>query len=117
MPTFDKSKVTSKPKLYTKNICKLLKVPHRPHYKCFILKKFRKLGWREQNKFLQELKKKSGMTYVSSYFIFNILEKYYLEENIIQQQTEHEFSKDQIYLEIDFDNLSKTIISIQNSSH
>ena len=37
-----------KPVLYKRELCKMLKVPYKPHYKCYLKRKLGILSWRER---------------------------------------------------------------------
>jgi hypothetical protein len=37
-----------KPVLYKRQICRLLHIPYKPHYKCYIKRKYSCLTWREK---------------------------------------------------------------------
>ena len=37
-----------KPVLYNRQLCKMLKVPYKPHYKCYLKRKLGILSWRER---------------------------------------------------------------------
>ena len=63
---YDKTKI--KPILINENICKMLHIPHKPHYKCYIRKKYSRQKYDG---------KKQISKYIYDYLENNTAERYY----------------------------------------
>ena len=101
-----------KPILFKKEICKLLHIPYKAHYKCFIKKKYSSLSWNDKRKIKEYIYSAQAPRYrayyMSQWELMHYLCKYYIEKNSvnISKETLDEnlnYDQNQIYLKIDFD--------------
>ena len=72
--TYNKAQI--KPILITNELCKLLHIPHKAHYKCFIRKKYMKLSYKDRNR---------AINYIYDYLEKNTNERFYRWYTISQQ--------------------------------
>ena len=99
-----------KPILYKKDICKLLHMPYKPHFKCYIKKKYSNLSWREK-KVLKEYiydkipSRRYRNYYLSQWEFMHYLCRYFIEVNPVHiaKQTLHNqlnYTEEQIYFKL-----------------
>lgn len=109
---FDPTKV--KPKLYSSELCKLMKISQKPHFKCYFLRKFSSLSYSEKmdlTRYFQKVKRDQN---VRIYLYNNYpITKWQLtafldyctisdKEKIIEKSINYKlnYSDDQIYMKL-----------------
>ena len=117
MSNFDKTQY--KPIIYQVEICKLLGIPHKPHYKCYIIKKYSRLNYtqkRQIHTYISNYIKDNNIDeFVNRYYNFphwklGVLLQYFQEEDshkinkIKNNLLTMKYSNDQIYLKLETDN-------------
>jgi hypothetical protein len=112
MTNFDASKV--KPILYSSELLKLLRITNKPHFKCYIIKKYSRLSYNEKlkiNKYFLKLKRNLGLSiYVYNNYALSQwqLSRYlkvcivYNTEKIIETSINYnyKYTDEQIYMQI-----------------
>ena len=113
MSKFDKSKI--KPIVYKSDLCKLLGITYRPHYKCYIYKKYGKLNYSQKKNIhkyvINYIKQNDFDVFVNPYYQIpiwklNTLLDFFKEENeytinkIKNNIVTENYSNKQIYLKL-----------------
>jgi hypothetical protein len=100
-----------KPTLYKRELCNMLKVPYRPHYKCYLKQKLGNLAWRDRKKlkdymhtYMEQINGRSQRyrNYYLSQWDFQYYLRNFIELNPVEVaekaiNIELNYSEDQIY--------------------
>jgi len=109
---FDPTKV--KPKLYSLELCKLMKIAQKPHFKCYFLRKYNSLSYSEKMNLTNYFRKIKHENNLRIYLYNNYpITKWQLtlfldhcviqnKEKIIEKSINYKlnFSDDQIYMKL-----------------